>query len=164
MEGARFNVMLKKKGVIDFQTIYGMVPDYFGERRFFVPEDHYRQKKGSLRGREIEVKFSGFRKIDEYKQYDFEVLIYIDNAVEVEVEKDGEKKKMIEGECRVRNQMKLTTDWQKKFKTPFKQKLKKFYDVYIIKFEMIARVAELYRDLMIPWNNKVKKVLELEGA
>ncbi len=163
MENPRFNTWIRKKGVIDFYALYELVPDFFFTRRFFIQERQFKQKKGTARGKEFEIIWFITRKIDEYKKYEGEVYIYIDNAVEVEIEKDGKKKKMFKGDAHIRLQMAIRNDWQEKWTGPFKSRLKKFYEGYIIDEELRARVAEMY-NTMFELSEKIKQTLEIEGA
>ncbi len=163
MENPKYNTLIRKKGIIDLYEIYNLVPDFFTAKRFFVQEKQFKQKKGTAKGKEFEIIWYIERKIDEYKKFVADVNVYIDNAVEVDVEKDGKKKKMFKGDAHIRLQMAIIKDWQKKWTGPFRSKLKKYYEAYLIDEELRSRTAEMYQ-IMFELSEKIKKILEIEGA
>ncbi|MBI2040922.1 MAG: hypothetical protein HYT16_02350 [DPANN group archaeon] len=121
-------------GEFNFDELYRHIYDWLKWRKYDVKEKKYKDKVKAL-GREIEVKWSAVRDVDEYTQLQLEVEVKIEDFVDVEkTTKTGERVKMNAGNMKISVNGNLVLDkddvWE--YNLPLKF-LRRFYDTYIYK-------------------------------
>jgi hypothetical protein len=120
---------LKHKGTFNHKLLVRTIQDWFTDNRY-----KFHASKYKLKADEAEYEAKGEREITEYVRYVITIHIWIRDLKEVEVIKDGEKKKMDEGYIQLELGGLLEFDWAKRFKgNKFVQWMHDIYQKYIIR-------------------------------
>jgi hypothetical protein len=91
------NVLIKFKGLYDYEGVYRFMWDWLERHRYRVHEDRYKDKLFTALGTEIEPKWTADRKVDEYVQYIIVIEWHLWDAKDVEIDEGGVKKKLTTG-------------------------------------------------------------------
>ncbi|MEM4253781.1 MAG: hypothetical protein QXR48_00115 [Candidatus Woesearchaeota archaeon] len=120
---------LKHRGVFSKKELMDAIQKWFTDNRY-----KFHAPKYKLKADEAEYEIKAEREITEYVRYVIEPHIWIRDLKEVEVIRDGEKKKMDEGSIQLELGAYLEFDWAKRFKgNKFVQWLHDIYQKYIIR-------------------------------
>ncbi len=154
---------LKYKGVFDYDKLTTFVIKWMQHRKFNINESKHKHKYSCPHGFEIERAIEGWRKIDDYYRYDIEVSFHLWDAFEVEAVKDGRTRKLWNARVEIQISFDVVCDYQDRWgKSPFMERLRNFYDQYIIKKEIIAKHADPLYYKLLSLNTKIKNFLEME--
>lgn len=157
---------LKYRGVYDFGAIYKLVFDFLEEKAYKIFEDVYKHKPPT----EFEVQVRGEKKITSYIKYEVRIQFFSENYREVEVEKDGKKKKMFSGNMRIDFKAYLITDYEKGEgdtlweSTPFTSKLKHFFENYIFKHRLMSVHPDAVFYELAELMDSMKKTMDMQGS
>src|SRR3989338_696082 len=88
------HLILKYSGIFDLKGLYGTITEWFIDYGFYLEEPSWKHKVPSQSGAEQEIEFTGWKKINEYVIYWVELYIHIYDLVDVDVVKEGVKKKL----------------------------------------------------------------------
>jgi len=156
---------LKYKGIFDYNNLTTFLINWLKERNFEVTEKVHKHKMSCPHGFEIEREIVGEKKITEYFQHVIEFKMHLWDASEVEAIKNGKKVMLWNARIEVQMGFDIVCDYADKWgKTPFLEKLLKFYNRYIIKREIIIKHADSVYYKLLGLNTKVKKMFEMETA
>lgn len=159
-------LILRYKGVFDFEGLYRMMHAWLINKRYLFHEDRYKDKVFTPFGNELEINWTAEKKVTEYiKEY---ILVYFHlwDFAEVEVIKDGKKVKMTRSRMEIRMDAELEMDYTKKFQNKgiFAQKLGEFYQNKVIYWEWRIKHADSLTYSLYDLHHKIKKYLELESG
>ncbi len=116
---------IKYNGVFDFEKIYNDLHDWFIANRYGFNEKEHTKKTKDL-GSNLELKWSGDKKIDDYAMYTIDLHLLIE-----EMNKEG---KLDSGKLTIEIIATVTLDYTNKWSTkPFSNLLHQIYTKYIIK-------------------------------
>jgi hypothetical protein len=158
---------LRFRGVIDFPAVYKMIFDWMEDNAYTPFEELYKHKPPT----EFDVQIKGMKKVTGYIKYWVKVKFNSTNFKEVEVMKDGKKKKMFSGNMRIDFYADVETDYEtdldgktRMWETSlFLYKLKQFFENHIYKWRLVFvhpdTVLNSVQDLM----EDVKKVMSMQG-
>jgi len=158
-----FSSKLKKAGIFDFKNFYRFCYDWLiDEIDLELVEDQYSEKiKGD--SKEINIKWSGTRKITDYFKFKVKVDFRILNMTEVEAIQDGKKLKTNEGQAEIKVKGILIRDYEGKFEsTAFKKFLRSIYEKWIIASRIEQFEEKLINDCD-EFLSQAKAYLDLEG-
>jgi len=158
------------RGYMDLRKIYKFIFDWLKRRSYETYETKYRRKKA-----EIELTVMGERKVNEY----IKDIIIVDmhlygdgpgpsSVDEVEVVKDGVKRKMIKGRMHLTINGIVETGYKNIYgksmwNTPFLQKLQRFLETGVLKQELdLKYVDPLYYEVL-EFFEALKKEFEMDG-
>jgi hypothetical protein len=120
---------LKHKGVFSHKQLMQSIQNWFTENRY-----KFNAPKYKVKAEEAEYEIEADREVTEYVKYVIKPHIWIRDLKEVEVIRDGEKKKMDDGYIQIEIAAELQFDWAKRFKgNKFVQWLHDIYQKYIIR-------------------------------
>jgi hypothetical protein len=164
---AEKDLLIKEKveysGVFSFSGLYKFVHAWLkDEEGYGVVEGKYSEKVGGS-GREISVEWSASKGLGDYFKIELGIEFKASDLVDVEVEIDGQKKKMNKGKISVDMKGALIKDPKSKWEdTPLNKFLRDVYNKYVIP----QRVDD--REGMVKGNVKdlkeeIKSYLELSG-
>ncbi len=158
-----FSSKIKSTGVFKFDDFYRFCYDWLSdEASLIVGEDNYKEKL-SGDSKNVEIKWTCFRKITDYFKFEVEVTFRIIGMTEIEVQRNGSKAKMNKGAVELGVKGVLVRDYQGKFEKTGSQKfMRGVYEKWVIP----ARIEE-YEDKLIGYCdeflNQAKAFLDLEG-
>ena len=140
-----FSSRIKYNGIFSFKNFYKFCYDWLNEESgLSIAEDKYGEK---LTGdsKELEVKWSGSKKMTDYFKFEAEIVFKVLNLTKVEVNKEGVKVEMNKGSVEVEIKGILVRDYDGKFETTaFKKFLRSLYEKWVI-----ASRIEHYEDKII---------------
>ncbi len=150
------DAQLKVNGIFDLFRVREAIAGAISARKYFMFE-----KANSVRempeGKEYEMEFAAFKKVDDYVKFSITVKFLIQNFNEVE----SEGKILGSGIATISFTSEMEKDWKKRFGgTGFKNLVREVYEKYVVPEKLLKREVELYneaKDIM----NEAKSVLEM---
>jgi len=152
------------KGVFSFSDFYQFCYDWLTQETDLSPfsEDKYAEKLVG-NAKDIEIKWTGFKKFTDYFKEEIKVKFEILGLVDVEVEKHGAKVKANKGKVKVIVKGTLIRDYDGKFeKDAFRKFLRSIYEKWIIRSRIDQFEGKLSNDCD-EFLNQAKAFLALEG-
>lgn len=154
---------LRYKGIFDFEQLYRIMRAWFSEREYDFFEKKYKDKD-KIMGHEIEVDWHAEREINEFCQNHIRIFFHGWDMNEIDVVKDGKKKKVFKGRMLITFSAHLEMDYQNLWeKTAFHRFLRTFYIKNIIWHE----IDDIWSDKLWYEANKIqqlaKQYLEMES-
>jgi len=149
-------------GLFDFKGLYTYAHSWFKEERYGVDEEKYAEKvKGNKRDIDIEWKVT--KDVSDYFKIEYKVKFRIAELTDVEVEIDGEKKKMNQGNIEIDIKGALIRDPTSKWDaTPFYRFIREVYNKYVIPAR-VDQTKDILKDDMIKFKDDIKAYMELLG-
>lgn len=155
---------IKYDGIFDWEGLYRMIYDWFRARNYYFEETSIKYKVPSPLGAEVKVDMSGWRKTTDYIKEWVSVFIIFYDLREVEVIKDGKKKKLMKGKMIIEVHGYVETDWQGRWnQTQFGQYLKEFYDKFLIKKDLENVWWDRLYYIMYKLHTEIKNYLDMEN-
>lgn len=154
---------LKLSGIFDFDGLYQIMHEWFVDQKYYFEETLYKHKVPSPAGAEEHIRWKGWRKITEYVMFTIEVTIILYDMKEIEVIKNGQKKKLTKARLTIDYSGYVDADYGNRFsKTPFLKKMAEFFNDYVMK----KRIDTLYTDqlyyMILKLYTIAKEYLEFE--
>jgi len=158
-----FTSKVKYAGIFLFKDFYQFCHDWLvDETQLDISEDKYLEK---LQGdsKNIEVQWTGTRKITDYFKFEVKVNFTILGLTNVEATQDGKKVKTNKGSVEVKIKGTIVRDYKGKFEASALQKfLRSIYEKWVIP----SRIEQYEEKLIVDCNeflNQAKAYLDLEG-
>jgi hypothetical protein len=107
---------LRYKGVFDYQGLYRLIRKWYEERGYTFMEKKYSHKIRML-GTELETGMNCYRDMDAFTRFWIDTFLRVWDSHEMEVIKNGKKKKVIKGRMLVEISMKVEFDYTNKYET-----------------------------------------------
>ncbi|MBD3310503.1 hypothetical protein GF351_04745 [Candidatus Woesearchaeota archaeon] len=127
-------LIVKYNGIFDFDEMYHVLQNWIKDQGFWFEERTYKAKVPSAAGAEHDIIWDGWRKVTPYVKYWIYVKWKLWDLKELEVVKDGKKKKLYKSRVRLVIHGKVELDWTKRFGgSKFAQALAEFYNKFIVK-------------------------------
>lgn len=154
---------LKINGIFDFEGVYRAMQNWFVEQKYYFEEVLYKHKVPSPAGAEEHIRWTGWRNVTEYVRFNIEIYFILWDAKEIEVIKNGEKKRLTKARMKIQFDGYVETDYSKRFEeSPFLKKLARFYNEFVMK----KRIDTLYTDqlyyMILKLYTVAKEQLEFE--
>lgn len=125
---------IKHYGIFDLQGLYQMIYNWLVDRGFEVRELKVKHKVPSAAGEEDEIWWDAWINETDYIKNWISLIFFFYDIKEVEVVKEGKKKKLTRARILIELNGKVETDWQGKWKrNAFLSNLQKFYEKFVIK-------------------------------
>ena len=151
---------LKHRGLFNHSAFVQAIQQWYIDNGY-----KYTPGKFKLKANEAEYEAEGERDIHEYVKFKVGIHVWIRDIADVDVVKDGEKKKMQDGYLQIEVMGEINMDPNKRFAgSKFLQRLQDFYHKYVIK-QTINDVWE--DDLFLKMNElmgTIKNVLGTEAS
>tara|TARA_Y100000034_G_scaffold133517_1_gene199185 strand:+ start:325 stop:873 length:549 start_codon:yes stop_codon:yes gene_type:complete len=129
--------VIRYVGIFDFDGLYKAMVGWLKARRYWFHEDTYKHKPGGPFGRELEIKWKAEKNVTEFYMNTIGVFFHIWDLSDVEVIKDGKKKKLQKARMEIHIDSDLVLEYQDKWaKNKFTSALFDFYRKYVIKREI----------------------------
>lgn len=158
-----FSSKIKYNGVFSFADFYKFCYDWLDqETGLDISEDKYGEKlKGD--SKEIDVEWTGTRKVTDYFKFEVKVKFKILNLTNVEIAQGNAKTKTNKGSVEVATKGNLLRDYQGKFETSaFRKFLRSLYEKWIITSRIDQFEEKLIGDCD-EFLSQAKAYLDLEG-
>lgn len=156
--------MVKYRGIFDFPGLLRLIYKWGVDQGYEVHERKYKHKVPDVRGAEQEVTIYGWRKLDAYVKFWFNVDIKAEYLKDVDVIIENRKKRLTQGKVRILFGGHVELDYNDLFGgSKFMRSLRDFYHKFIIrtKIQNILEDTLYYR--LYKLNMKVKEHLDMEG-
>lgn len=154
---------IKLAGIVNFSEFYSFCYYWLKEETLLdIVEDKYKEKlSGNLK--DIEVEWTGVRKVTDYFKFEIKILFRVLGLTEVEIIKNGTKIKTNKGLVEVQVKGILVRDYQGKFEKTFIRKfLRGIYEKWIIPSRIVEYEDKLSEDCN-EFLNQAKAYLGLES-
>jgi hypothetical protein len=128
-----FSSKIKYDGLLDFSDFYKFCYQWLNEESGFdLAETAYKEKiKGD--SKEIEVEWKGKMEVTDYFKFEIKVEFKVIGLKDVEIVKDGIKKKINKGNIEIKIKGTLVRDYKGKFEISSTQKfMRSIYEKWII--------------------------------
>ncbi len=106
---------LKYRGVFDMDGLYRAMVAWMEGQKYEFHEQYYKHKVPSPLGAEQEMGWFGKRKVNPYVRFWIYIHFHIWDMKDVEVVRDGKKKKMLSGRMQMEMDGYVELDWQNMF-------------------------------------------------
>lgn len=164
---AQKDLLLREKldysGIFNFSGLYKYMYNWLNvEEDYGVVEEKYSEKiSGNSKG--ITIEWVATKKMGSYFKVEIKVTIEASDLVDVEVETDGQKKKMQKGKVAVTFKGFLvkdpSSDWEGK---PFDTFIRGWYDKFVIPQTIDTMEQKVHMDVK-GLKDDIKAYLELSG-
>ncbi len=164
--------VLHYRGIFDLRGLYKFMADWLQKKGFEFHEKVYKHKQA-----ELEFTWEARRKVDAYVQHVITIVMHLygdapgDSTVEeVEVIKNGVKKKMMKARMTLTFSGKVVTDYPDDFgstrwnKSPFLKTLQNVFEKSVIKQDLDFKHEDVLYYHILHLYEAVKKHLEMEGS
>src|SRR3989344_1083216 len=158
-----FSSKIKNTGPVDFKELYRFCYDWLREEANLVVVEEKYVEKLEPDSKNLDIKWSGFRKITDYFKYEIKVEWHIIGLKNIEIEKNGKKAKINTGSIEIKVKGVLIRDYEAKFE---QSAGKKFARAIYEKWVIPARVEEYESKLIAECDeflDQAKAYLALEG-
>lgn len=153
---------IDNSGVFDFKAVYGFSHGWLKDEGYGVVEEKYSEKV-SGNSRDITIKWGFSKQLSDYFKVDGEVEIEVKGMTDVEVEIDGERKRMNKGKISFDIKALLIMDPDGKWDdNGFYKFLREIYTKYVIPSRVEKVKNSIKKDVM-GLKEQIKAVLELTG-
>ena len=131
-------------GIFDFKEAYRFAYDWLIHEEYDLMEKNYTEKLVQ-RGKEIEIVWEARRKISDYFRFVIKASWRILGMTDVEVEEEGKKVKMQQGDLTINFTGILEKDYESRWEgSAFFKFLRGLYDKYIIRGRIEAYEQKLF--------------------
>jgi len=105
---------IRYKGIFDYDGMYKMMRAWFSDREYDFWEKRYKHKRRS-EGSELEINWEAWRDVTELLRNWIYVYFHLWDYEEVEVIKDGKKKKMVKARMLIEFSWIIEVDYEDKW-------------------------------------------------
>ncbi|MDO8508237.1 MAG: hypothetical protein Q7S27_00980 [Nanoarchaeota archaeon] len=149
-------------GIFDFKTVYGFAYNWLKDEGYGVVEEKYSEKV-SGNSRDILIKWAFGKQLSDYFKIDGEVEMEIKGLTDVEVEINGDRKKMNKGKIGVEIKALMIMDPDGKWdKNAFYKFIRELYNKYVIP-SRVESVRNTIKKDVVELKEQIKALLELTG-
>jgi len=158
-------IIIKKVGIIDLDGLYQTMYRWFYDQKYYFEEGTSRLRPGSPAGVQYEYRWTAWRKVNDYVKFNISTWIYVYDAKELEVIKEGKKIKLTKCRLQIELDGSVEMDYTGRFsKTKFGQFLFWFYNSFILQEEKF--VANWWDELyyrMYKLQTIIKEYIDMEA-
>ena len=156
-------IAIKYKGVFDFGALYKMMRAWFEEREFDFDEGRYKHKEKDI-GAEIEIDWHAYRSVTEVFQERFHIHFHMWDIREVEIVKEGKKKKVFKGRLMIEIKGIIDLDYQNQFDGSFvKEKWRNFLVDFIYRRDIDTIWGDRLWYVAHKLQQRIKLFLQMES-
>ena len=153
--------VIRYKGIFNLDELYKIVHDWLVSRGYQVHEHKYKSIILPHGGKERAFDWACFRPVTEFVMFHINVHFQIQDVVEVEVVKDGEKQSLHKGRILIRIQHAVELDWNERLAyKSWHQSILKFMGTVMYKKKMDTLWEDKLRFKCYELQNVVKEALD----
>lgn len=154
------STIIKKDGIFDYDTLYDSIRDWFLENKYEITESDM-TRKFAPDGGEFKTVWKAKKNVDYYVKFEMKLEVWLWKAMEVLVEREGQKKKMFKGNVEIVFDSSLTKNYNKTFPpTRFGNFLRRMTEKYLWKKRLESGMEGKLYEEFIELQDKIKEVLE----
>ncbi len=153
---------LDYSGIFDFKSFYSYAHSWFIEENYGVVEEKYSEKV-SGNSRDILIEWMASKRLSDYFKIEIKIKFEIKDLTDVEVEIDGQRKKMNKGKVKGDIKGLIVKDPDSKWdSTPFSRFMRDTYNKYIIPGR-IRSIEGIIGHAVTSFKEELKSFLEISG-
>lgn len=153
---------IRYTGLFDYDGLYILIAEWMKARRYWFTEGSYKHKVASALGAEQEIEFNGTRRVTNYATHTIDVMMHLWDMTEVEVERNGVKKKLMNARMEITIRGALGLDFEGSFKGKFWEKVRNFFYQYVL----FPEISGIYYDQlyyrMVKLHATIKDFLDMQ--
>jgi len=143
-----FGTKIKHNGLYDFKETYRILFEWLMDHGYDVVEKSYKEVVQGGGAKEIEVEWDALKKVSDYFRFLMSVKFHPMAMTSVEVEIDGQKKKMNKGAMDVEVKIVLLKDYEERWSgRPIWKFLRTLYDRYLIRERVEQYEGKLIQEM-----------------
>ena len=150
-------------GLFDYDGLYMLIAEWFKKRRYWFTEGSYKHKVPNALGAEQEIDFSGEKLINNYIKYTINLSLHLWEMTEVEVEKNGIKKKLTNGRMEIKIFGVMELDYEGVFKGTFWEKVRHFFYRYVMFPDITGYYGDQIYYRMVKLQSAIKQHLDMQA-
>ena len=128
-----FKEEVKFVGVFNYSDFFSLLYNFVTANGYTLMDDSHAQKEGDT-GTEVEVMWKFERRIDDYTKFHIVIYYLIKDMKDVIIKKPSGEVKTNEGNCYIRINGIIETDWQNRWElTKWIITMRDFYERYLLK-------------------------------
>ncbi len=155
---------IKYDGLFDWDGLYRLIYGWFIDRGYYFEEKSLKHKVPTPMGEEREYWFQGWRKMTEYAKIWIDVYMHFYEAREVEVIKDGKKKKLMKARFFIEMSGKVETDFQGRWdKSGFNLWLKDLFDQTVVRRDMDVIWSDRHYYIIYKLHTLIRQYLDMQA-
>lgn len=158
-----FSSQVKYSGFFSFEDFYNFCYNWLTEEAGLVISENKYSEKLTGDSKELEINWTGFRKLTDYFKFETEISFKVRGLTKVEINQNGAKVQTNKGNVTIKMKGILVRDYQGKFETTAFQKfLRSIYEKWVIPSrieEYEGNVASSSDEFL----GQTKAYLDLEG-
>jgi len=162
--------IVRYEGLFDFDGVYNAMTSWFKMYGYIWQEETYKHKV-KFKGAEQQWIWTGEKEITDYIKYNIRIEGHSWDITEIEVEKDGRKKTLMNGRMQLIIEPTLNLDWQNRWgQNKFSRWLGGLYEKYVLVKEIesvyfdqlsyrvwnLQAVLKKYFDMQTKWHSYAK--------
>ncbi len=158
-----FESKIKYGGIFSFSDFYKFCYDWLTEEAGLNLEEVKYVEKLAGDSKDIEIEWSGWKKVTDYFKFDMNIKFKIQKMTNVELVKDGAKISTNKGSVEIKVKGTLVKDYNSKFESSSFQKfLRGIYEKWVISSRVEDYEGKLFSDCD-DFLAQAKSFLDLEG-
>lgn len=152
------DVKIKRKGIFDMEQVYKKIKQWFDSRGYSEFKEMKYIERIKPNGKQLEIVWEAKKEVSDYFTNNIRLTFLVIGLNKIEIEKEGQKIPMNNGELELIFNATLVKNAKEKFKED--GAMKKIYESYIVKDRIEEYKIDLY-DNIYGLVNEVKLMLEL---
>ena len=161
-------LVIKDEGIFDFEGLYKTLVSWFIDQGYRFEELSLKHKVPSLAGTELEYIWFAWRRHNEYTKFCVDMIFKLYDAKDLDVIKDGKKKRLTKARILCEFYGYLELDYSKRFSgNKFLQGLNKFLQYQILMKPMEGVIGSMWWDELyyrtLKLHAVIKEYLALEA-
>lgn len=146
---------VKRSGIFDLDKLYKDMKQWYDDRGFT-----FHEKVHKFKPPELELEWEGVRKNTSYRMTVIEMRFHSWYHKDVKVKVKEKEKKMVEARFQIKLMAKVVYDYEKKFDTPFRQWLQKFFHKFVFYYQTHVIWPDMAYYELVDLQAKIKQSLE----
>ena len=156
--------IIRYTGIFDYDKLYRDMAAWYGMWGYELQENTHKHKVPLPTGVEQEIKWTGWRKVNEYVRFWVKTHIHGYELKDVEVVKDGVKKKMTKGRLQIIVGGTMDLDYSDRFKGPVAELIQGLLHNYVWKKKIENSWADELYYRIYKLHEVIKESLNMETA
>jgi hypothetical protein len=149
------------EGIFSFKEVYKTIGGWFGDKGY-IPVEKRVHESVSKNARHVELDLEPYKKFSDYAKSVIRVHVTGQNITDVEITKDGHKKKMQKGKLVITFDSWLETDYEHRWETqPVFYVIRSLFEKYIYT-PFLSGFIKGVRDDTLELKEQLKAYLNLE--
>ncbi|HLD06956.1 MAG TPA: hypothetical protein VJC16_05500 [Candidatus Nanoarchaeia archaeon] len=156
--------LIKYHGICDLDGLFRMIAAWLKDRGYEVEEKKVKSKVPSPAGGEQEIEWSAWLRETDYLKNWIHLHYWLYEMKDVDVVKDGVKRKLTRIRLQIEIATEVETDWQKRWESStFLKHLRDFYERHIIRKDLETIWEDKLYYIVLKLHAAIKEYLDMEN-